>query len=83
MQLSSMKNKTSFATPVNIVLPTVRAQSSSDFIVIYQVGLNSSRSAVQKKIIVNHVEQSLLALKNNENAMQNKQGEEKRKVETV
>lgn len=50
MQVSSMKNKTSFVTPANLVLSIVkRAQSRSGFTLIYQVGLNSSRSVVQKK----------------------------------
>lgn len=80
MQLSNTKNKTSFVTSANVVLPIVRtAQSSSGFKLIYQVGLNSSRSATYiKKIIVNYVEQSLSALKNKENPMQNKQGQKKR-----
>lgn len=85
MQLSSMKNKTSFVTPVNIVLPTVRKSTKQLWFCSDISGwTQQQKKCCTKKIIVNHVEQSLVALKNNENAMQNKQGEgRKKKVKTV
>lgn len=81
MQLSSMKNKTSFVTPANVVLSIVkRAQSSSGFTLIYQAGLNSSRSVIRKKYYCKLCRAVFVSTKEQKKpTMKNKQGQGKKK----